>query len=289
MFDAHMSVRVALAAVLIMGGLAACSPEDQPAPGPTGAPSAGACTPANLRTFRSGVLTIGTDNPAYPPWFDHGDASNGKGFESAVAYAVAAKLGYPKDKVNWTLVGFEQSFAPGDKKFDFDINQVSITDTRKRAVDFSDPYYTVTQGVIALKSNKIAGAKTVADLAGAKLGAQVTTTSLTVIKEKIRPRRPPAVFNTTNDSKSALENGTIDGLVVDLPTAFELTAAEIDDSVIVGQLPSDEPEQFGLVLAKGSPLLSCVNQAIGALKSGGDLQKLTDQYLTASAGAPKLG
>jgi polar amino acid transport system substrate-binding protein len=268
--------------------LAACSPEDQPAAGPTGSASADACAGANLTTFKPGVLTIGTDKPAYPPWFEDNDPASGKGFESALAYAVADKLGFGKDKVAWTTVPFNSSYAPGDKKFDFDINEISITAARQRAVDFSAPYFTVTQGVVALKSNKVAGARTIADLAGAKLGAQVGTTSLTVIKNQVRPSQQPAVFNDTNDAKSALQNGTIDAIVVDLPTASELSDAEIKDSVVVGQIKDDAPEQFGLLTQKGSPLLTCLNQALGKLRSGGDVQRLTTQYLS-GATAPELG
>jgi polar amino acid transport system substrate-binding protein len=279
-------VPLLLSAVLIAGGMAACSPEPDQGP-PQSNPT---CTAATLKTLKPGVLTIGTDKPAYPPWFLDNTPANGKGFESAVAYAVAAKLGYPADKVVWTTVPFNSSYAPGKKQFDFDINQISITPDRQKAVDFSAGYYTFAQAVVALKSSRIAAAKTLADLAGAKLGAQVGTTSLTVIKDQIKPTRAPAVYNDTNDAKSQLQNGVIDGIVVDLPTAFELTAAEIDDSLIVGQVPDNgQPEQLGLLFEKGSPLVSCVDQALGTLKSGGDLQRLQDQWLSNSAGAPKLG
>jgi polar amino acid transport system substrate-binding protein len=280
----------ALGAALVATLLAACAPEDQPAS--QAAPSSGpdACAKSALHLVKGGTLTIGTDKPAYEPWFSGNDPTNGKGFESAVAYAVAGRLGFAKSEVSWRTVPFNSSYAPGKKLFDFDINQVSITDDRKKAVDFSAGYYTVSQAVVALKSSKIAGAKTIADLAGAKLGAQVGTTSLTAIKDVIKPTQAPAVYNDTNDAKSQLQNKVIDGIVVDLPTAFFLTAAEIDNSTIVGQIPATgTPEQFGLLFEKGNPLVSCVNTAITALTSSGELAKITDQWLAASAGAPKLG
>src|SRR5439155_14001557 len=212
---------------------------------------------------------------------------NGEGFESAVAYAVADKLGFAKSDVTWVTVPFNSSYAPGTKKFDFDINQISITDARKKAVDFSDGYYTVTQAVIVLNGSKFANAKSVADLKGAKLGAQVGTTSLDAITKVVAPSKQPAVFNDTNDAKNALKNKQVDGIVTDLPTAFYLTAAEIDGSKIAGQFPAQGgAEQFGLLFQKGNPLVTCVNQALTALKSSGELQKITDRWLSQVGGAP---
>jgi polar amino acid transport system substrate-binding protein len=283
---------VVVAAALLAAALAGCAPEDQgtgqAAPSSSGP---GACAKSSLHLLKPGTLTIGTDKPAFDPWFSDNDPTNGKGFESAVAYAVARQLGFSQPEVSWTTVPFNSSYAPGRKSFDFDINQISITDDRKKAVDFSTGYYQVSQAVVALKSSKIAGAKTVAELAGAKLGAQVGTTSLTAIKDVIKPSQAPAVYNDTNDAKNQLQNRVIDGLVVDLPTAFFLTAAEIDNSAIVGQLPAagGTPEQFGLLFEKGNPLVSCVDTAIAALTSAGELAKITDRWLAASAGAPKLG
>jgi polar amino acid transport system substrate-binding protein len=297
-----MSVRLSLprvaallCTVLVGGGLVACSPEPDgnPPPRPTASQSgpsgaSASCSAATLKTFKPGVLTIGTDKPAYPPWFVDNEPSSGKGFESAVAYAVAAKLGFGQDKVTWVTVPFNSSYAPGDKKFDFDINEISITPDRRRVVDFSAPYYTVTQGVVTLKSSRFAAAKTLADLADAKFGAQVGTTSLAVLKDRVKPTKAPAVFNDTNDAKSQLQNGVIDAIVVDAPTAGSLTT-EIDNSVVVGRIKDVKPEQFGLLLAKGSPLLTCVNQAVAGLSSGGDLQRFDTQYLAATGTVPELG
>ena len=280
---------LALASLLVLA-LAACSPQDEDS-GSTAAPSGSACAPAQLKTLSAGKLTFGTDDPVYPPWFVDNKPDNGQGFEGAVALAVATKLGYAKDQIVWVRVPFNNAIAPGAKKYDIDINEFSITDERKQAVDFSAPYYDVTQAVIALKASKIAGAKSLADLKGAKLGAQVGTTSLRAITESVKPSVQPQVYNNNDDAKKALQNGQIDGLVTDLPTAFYITSAEIDNSTIVGQLPqpSGTPEQFGLVLDKGSTLTSCVSQAVTALKSDGTLANLEKQWLAGVSGAPVLG
>ena len=238
------------------------------------------CSPETLQTLTPGTLTIGTDSPAYPPYFEDDDPSNGKGFESAVAYAVAEELGFTTEQVTWVTVPFNKSYAPGDKDFDFDINQISITPKRQKAVDFSDGYYTVNQAVVALEDSPIANATTLTELQGAKLGAQVGTTSLDFITEEIQPTQQPMVYNDTNDAKSALENGQIDGVVVDLPTAYYVTAVEFDNAKIVGQFPAqDGGEEFGLLMAKGSPLVTCVNQAITALQDSGELQQIQDEWL----------
>ncbi len=238
------------------------------------------CSPETLQTLTPGTLTIGTDSPAYPPYFEDDDPSNGKGFESAVAYAVAEELGFTTEQVTWVTVPFNKSYAPGAKDFDFDINQISITPKRQKAVDFSEGYYTVNQAVVALEDSPIANATTLAELQGAKLGAQVGTTSLDFITEEIQPTQQPMVYNDTNDAKSALENGQIDGVVVDLPTAYYVTAVEFDNAKIVGQFPAQAGgEEFGLLMAKGSPLVTCVNQAITALQDSGELQQIQDEWL----------
>jgi polar amino acid transport system substrate-binding protein len=238
------------------------------------------CAPENLTLVNPGTITIGTDSPAYPPYFVDDDPTTGEGFESAVAYAVADRLGFTTDQVAWVTVPFNKSYAPGDKEFDFDINQISITPKRQKAVDFSDGYYTVNQAVVALKDSPIANATTLAELQGAKLGAQVGTTSLDFITDTIQPAEQPYVYNDTNDAKSALQNGQIDGIVVDLPTAYYITAVEIPKGKIVGQFQAQEGgEQFGLLFQKGNPLVACVNKALGDLKASGDLQAIQDQWL----------
>ncbi|MDH6579747.1 ABC transporter substrate-binding protein [Kitasatospora sp. MAP5-34] len=283
----------ALTALLVLAAsaLGACAPQSATTSGggASGA-AAGGCVKGGLGTRTAGALTVGTDKPAYAPWFSDDKPESGKGFESAVAYAVADRLGYPQGKVKWVVSPFNKAFAPGAKDFDFDINQVSINDDRKKSVDFSSGYYDVRQAVVALKSSKLAGAKNLADLKGAKLGAQVGTTSLSTITDQIKPSTQPAVFDDNDLAKSALKNGQIDALVVDLPTAFYITGAEITDAAVVGQLAGSGigAEQFGLVLDKGSSLTGCVSQAVDSLRADGTLAKLEKQWLSDAVSAPVL-
>jgi len=278
-----------LSAAALLLAVSACAPEEQ-APAAAASASPASCTKDQLATLKPGTFTVGTDKPAYGPWFSDDEPSNGKGFESAVAYAVAEKLGYDKSAVTWAVVPFTTAYAPGDKAFDIDVNQVSITDARRNAVDFSSPYYTVTQTVVTTKGSSIAGATTVAALQGAKLGAQVGTTSYTAITDQIKPTKKPAPYDTNDLAVQALKNEQIDGIVVDLPTAFYMVAAQLDDGAIVGQLPpsAGDADQFGLVLAKGSPLTPCVSQAVDALQADGTLPELEKTWLSGTDGAPQL-
>jgi polar amino acid transport system substrate-binding protein len=252
--------------------------------------SAGTCAKGELATKTSGKLTIATDEPAYEPWFKDDKPSNGEGFESAVAFAVAKQLGYDKNAVVWQTVPFNKAFAPGVKTFDFDINQVSISEERKKAVDFSSGYYDVRQAVIALKGSKAAQAKSIADLKDVKLGAQVGTTSLGYITDVVKPKQQPAAYAKNDQAKSALKNGQVDAIVTDLPTAFYITAAEVTDAKIVGQFENQggTREQFGLVLDKGSALTSCVSSAVDALRKDRTLAKLEQQWLSDAVDAPVL-
>jgi polar amino acid transport system substrate-binding protein len=259
-----------------------------------------ACAKASLKLTTAGKLTIGTDNPAYPPYFqipdgtatkpwELGDPTNGQGFESAFAYALADKLGFTKDEVAWIVVPFDNSFAPGTKTFDLDINQVSYKPDRAQAVDLSDGYYTLNQSVVALKANAIAGAKSIADLKAYKFGAQAGTTSLDTINTVIAPTTAAKVYSSNDDAIAGLKAKQIDGLVVDLPTAFYVTAAQVDNSVIVGQFAPPtgaEAEHFSVVLAKGSALTACVNTAIASLKTDGKLDAITKEWLSDKASAP---
>jgi len=248
------------------------------------------CPEGALPTRTAGTLTIGTDQPVYQPWYVDDAPENGQGFESAVAYAIDEQLGYTQDKVTWTRVPFNAAIQPGPKSFDLNLTEFSITDERKQAVDFSAPYYDVKQAVVALNGNPAAGATTVAELQSARLGAQVGTTSYDAINNVIKPATPAAVFNTNDDAKLALSNGQVDAIVVDLPTAFFITSAELENAKIVGQLPAGTgtPEQFGAVLDKGSPLTACVSQAVEALRSNGTLEALEEQWLTSAGSAPEL-
>ncbi|MCP3421259.1 ABC transporter substrate-binding protein [Nocardioides pinisoli] len=292
----HLAV-VTLAAAAI--ALSACAPTDE-ADTDSGsdsadssesseAPAADECTPDTMETVTDGTLTIATDDPAYEPWFVDNDPTNGEGYESAVAYAIAEQLGYTAEQVAWVKVPFNKVVQPGPKEFDFDVNQVSITEARRKAVDFSSGYYDVVQAVITTKGSSIDGATGLADLADAKLGAQVGTTSYTAITDQIQPSEEPAVFDTNDQAVQSLKNGQIDGIVVDLPTAYFMTAVQLDDGVIVGQLPlpDGEPEQFGAVLAKDSPLTDCVSQAVDTLREDGVLDQIGQEWL-AQQGAPEL-
>ncbi|WP_328348428.1 ABC transporter substrate-binding protein [Micromonospora sp. NBC_00421] len=276
----------AVAALLV--AVAGCAPQDN-LPTPDAAPTTPSCTKEGLKTRTAGKLTVATDEPAYEPWFRGNKPDSGEGFESAVAYAVAEKLGYARGDVTWTRVKFDTAIAPGPKNFDFDINQFSITEERKQAVDFSPPYYLVRQTVIALKSSKIAGKKSMADLKDAKLGAQVGTTSYQAITDLIKPKAKPQVYNSNDDAKKALQNGQLDGLVVDLPTAFYITGSELTDATVVGQLPQvGAPEAFGLLLDKDSPITFCVSRTIGELSEAGTLKQLEQKWLAQVAGATEL-
>ncbi|WBB81339.1 ABC transporter substrate-binding protein [Micromonospora sp. WMMD882] len=275
------------AAVAVLAAVAGCAPQDD-APAPAGS-GAAACAPGDLPTRTPGKLTIATDEPAYEPWFKDNKPDTGEGFESAVAYAVAERLGYDRADVTWTRVKFDTAIAPGPKEFDFDVNQFSVTEERKRAVDFSAPYYLVRQTVVALKTSKIAGKTSLADLRDARLGAQVGTTSYQAITDVLKPTVAPQVYNSNDDAKKALQNGQLDGLIVDLPTAFYITGAEIPEAVVVGQVPQvGTPEAFGLLLDKGSPLTGCVSQAVSALERAGALRELERRWLAQAAGAPEL-
>ncbi|KIF73316.1 ABC transporter substrate-binding protein [Streptomyces sp. 150FB] len=284
----YVPVLFAAAAVAVAG----CAPQATPEPTDkaAGPASAAACAKGKLATTVKGQLTVGTDKPAYAPWFVDDDPASGKGFESAVAYAVATSLGYAKDQVVWQTVPFNSSFAPGEKKFDFDINQISISAERKQAADFSSGYYDVRQAVIALKNSPYANATSIADLKGAKLGAQVSTTSLDTINDIIKPKQQPAVFQKNDFAKSALRNGQVDAIVVDLPTGFYITSSEVPDAKVVGQFKNSAgtAEQFGLVLDKGSKLTSCVTRAVDGLREDGTLAAIEKKWLSEAVNAPVL-
>ncbi len=245
---------------------------------------------AKGKTIKSGVLTVGTDSPAYDPWFKNNDPSNGKGFESAVAYAVAKQLGFGKSTVTWTKVPFNSSYAPGPKHFDFDINQISITPARAKAVTFSDGYYTASQALIALKGSPVSKVTTLAGLKKYKLGAQTGTTSLTALREDVKPDSQPLVFQNTNDAKQALLNHQVDAIAADLPTAFYITAVQIPQGTIIGQFQqsSGGGEQFGMLFQKGNALAQCVDQALANLKSSGQLAAIQQKWLSNTVNVPVL-
>ena len=266
--------------------LASCSSSDD------GSAAGGStdCTADALQTVETGVLTIATGEPAYYPWVIDDKPESGEGFEAAVAYAVAAELGYEPSAVKWIRTTFDAAIAPGAKNFDFNLQQYSITDERKQVVDFSSPYYKSNQAIVSFKGSKLEGITTLQGIkdAGAKLGAAVATTSLDVIESNLGLKAQ--VFNDNAAAVTALKNKQIDGLVVDLPTAFYLSAVEVPNGIIVGQIDgSDAGDQgFGLLLAKDSPVTSCVSKAVDAIRDNGTLDQITNQWLADSAGAPVL-
>jgi polar amino acid transport system substrate-binding protein len=262
-------------------GISACSSSDS-----TESASA-SCEKADLATIEDGVLTIATGEPAYYPWVIDDAPQSGEGFEAAVAYAVATQLGFSNDEVKWVRTTFDSAVTPGEKNFDFNLQQFSITEERKAAVDFSSPYYTAPQAIVSFKGSKIEGKTSLAELKDAKLGAAVGTTSLDAVETQIGVK--PSVFNDNAAGVSALKNKQIDGLVVDLPTAFYLAGVEVENGIIVGQLPSTgSGDQFGLLLTKGSPLTSCVSGAVDAITADGTLAGITDTWLATNTGSPVL-
>ena len=265
--------------------------------GSTKATTIPGCAPDSLNLLEPGVLTIGTDNPAFPPWFSGtpkapwkvSDPRSGKGYESAVAYAVARQLGFARSSVAWAYVPFARSYRPGNKPFDFYLAQVSYTPQRERVVDFSKSYYFVNQAVVGVRGRPIANVRTIAGLRGFRLGAQLGTTSYDYIVKHIQPSSRPLAYDSNDLAVQALKNGQIDGIVVDLPTAFYVTAVQVSNGKIVGQLPTKgAKERFGLVFEQGNPLRTCVNRALDRLWRTGTIKALQRTWLARVAGAPEL-
>jgi polar amino acid transport system substrate-binding protein len=288
--------RIVPAAVIvaICAAMAACgsSGSSGTTPGiaaPSASASAARCSTASIQKdlYQQGVLTVATDKPVYPPWFESNKPANGKGYESAVAYAIAKQLGFPAAQVHWAYEPFDASYAPGPKKFDFDINEVSYTPQRATAVSFSDSYYDVQQALVALKGTPIVTKHSPADLKSYVFGDQIGTTSLAFITSKIQPTARPKVFQTLNDVKQALQTNQIAALVTDTPTAQFIASSEIPHAVMVAQFPSTG-EHYGLLFSLGNPLVSCVNQAIAKLKSNGTLQQLQKKYLQIYLSVPTV-
>ncbi|MGN6378915.1 MAG: ABC transporter substrate-binding protein [Gaiellales bacterium] len=288
---------IAIAAVISLATACGSATSSSSTSAPTGG---NACAKKNLHTLTAGTLTIGTDNPAYDPYFQgppgHGwegkfnhSPYNGMGFESAVAYAVAKQLGFTKPEVKWTVTHFTQSYAPGPKNFDFYLAQVSYKPVRAESADLSGSYYNVNQALVALKGKPIDSATSIADLKPYKLGAQVSTTGYDLITSTIKPSQSPSVYSNTNDALTALKDGQIDGLVVDYPTAYYMANVELSNGDLVGQFPAPPGgEHFSLVLDKGSSLTSCVNQALDVLRSNGTLASIQQKWLSGVTHAPVL-
>jgi polar amino acid transport system substrate-binding protein len=288
------ALRVALLALLVAALAAACGSTKKST---SGGGSNTSCAKSDLNLVAAGKLTVGTDNPAFPPWFGGtpkspwkvSDPRSGQGFESAVAYAVAKQLGFSRDEVEWKHIPFSNSYAPGPKSFDFDINEISFTPARAKVVSFSDSYYDVNQSVVVNKGTPIASVTTAAGLKPYELGAQLGTTSYQLIQDTIKPSKKPSVFPSNTGAVQALKNKQIDGLVVDLPTAFYVTAVQVPNSKVLGQFPTEPGgEHFGMVFQKGNSLVRCVNTALSKLRSGGTLKQLQQKWLAKATGAPTL-
>ena len=259
--------------------------------------AADVCAVESLQLVNPGQLTIATGNPAFPPWFggdpsgefEVSDPASGQGYESAVAYALAEAMGFTPDQVVWLPTSFNQAIAPGPKKYDFNMQQISYSKKRAKAVEFSESYYDVNQALVTIKGSDIEGATSIADLKDAKLGVPVGTTSYDYVVENIQPDQEPAVYDDQAGAVQALKNGQVDGIVTDLPTAFYLTAVEIDNGVIVGQFPSvGGQEYFALAFEQGSPLVSCVDKALQTLKDDGTLEGIYQEWLADKASAPVI-
>jgi polar amino acid transport system substrate-binding protein len=284
---------LALALVLLALAAAGCGGDDDDETAGGTTTTEVSCEKDSLELVTPGQLTIGTDNPAFPPWFegtkefdpwDPTTTPTKKGYEQEVAYGIARELGFTDDEVKWVVVPFLQSFKPGAKNFDFDINQISHKPERANAVDFSDSYYDVEQAIVGLESNPIANAKSIDALKEHKLGAVVGTTSLDAINERIEPSEEPSVYDTNNDVVAALKARQIDGGAVDFPTALYMAAVQLNGGKVVGRLSAEEGgEYFGVVLEKDSRLTECVNDAIAALHDNGTIDSLQQKWLGGSA------
>ncbi|WP_406247915.1 ABC transporter substrate-binding protein [Microbacterium sp. M] len=275
--------RAAIVAVGVAAAvsLSACAPASESA-GQEGTSSEG------LQTVTEGKLTIATGEPNYEPWFVDDDPANGKGFEAAVAAEVADELGYSADDIVWVRTTFDGAIAPGPKDWDLNIQQFSITDERKNAVDFSSPYYTTAQAVVAVGSSPAASSTTIDELKEAKVGVASSTTSYTVAKEQLGDANL-SVFNSVDDVVLALKSGQIDAMITDLPGAFYVVGAQLDDGVVTGQFAdADGGDDFGIVLPKGSALTEDVTAAVDALREDGTLDELQQEWLSDAVDVPVL-
>jgi polar amino acid transport system substrate-binding protein len=283
-FSFKKAIAASFTAAALALSLSACAPAATTEPVVSESATAEA-----LQTLTPGKLTIGTGLPAYEPWVVGDAPESGEGFEAAVAYAVAEQLGFAPEDVIWVRTTFDEAIAPGAKNFDFNLQQYSITEERKAAIDFSSPYYNTAQAVITIAGSPAANAKSLADLQGLLIGAATGTTSLAAIEDIIKPTAGAQAFNSNDDAKAALATGQVDAIVVDLPTALYLTAVELDGGLILGQLEGAQSgDSFGLVLDKGSPLTAAVTAAVDALRDNGKLAELEKTWLSDFVGAPIL-
>ena len=247
---------------------------------------------ATGKTLKEGVLTIATGNPSYFPWVIDNKPESGKGFEAAVAYEVAARMGFEADKVEWTTASFDESIQPGEKNFDFNLQQFSITEDREKVVDFSAPYYSAAMAVLVRKPTQEKGVKPeLASLKSLIWGADASTTALPMLKDLIAPSEDAMLYNDNNDVVAAMKANQIDAALFDLPTALYLGAAVLDDGVVLGQFPADRtenPDQFGLLMAEGSPLKACIDEALAAMTEDGKLAEIEAEWLEQTTGVPVI-
>jgi polar amino acid transport system substrate-binding protein len=285
----HSTTRLRLAALMLVLAMVAAACGDGAADG-DGDGGEVSCAKEDLVLVQPGVLTIATGEPAFPPWIIDDDPTNQQGFEGAVAYAIAEGLGFTADEVVWVRTGFDEAIAPGPKTFDFNLQQYSITEARQEVVDFSEPYYVTAQALVAYADSPAAGATSIADLKGVRLGAQIGTTSLAYIEDVIQPDTPAAVYDTNVDAKSALDAQQIDGLVFDLPTAYFITAVEIPEATIVGafEVSEEQADNFGLLFAKGNTLKACIDAVIRDLRDAGTLDALAEEWLQQEGDIPTI-
>lgn len=232
-------------------------------------------------TVTTNKLTVATGEPAYEPWVIDNKPESGKGYESALVYAIADKLGYSKNQVEWRRTTFDAAIAPGTKDWDLNIQQFSITDQRKKAVDFSPSYYNPTQSIVVRGDSKYASATSLSDFKGATIGAMVGTTSYDYAKQKLSTN--VQTFNDNATLAQALDADQIDALVMDTPAAVNVaTSSQVKNGKVVGQIPGSEDKQgMGIVLPKDSPLTSKVSKALNELKQDGTLKQLQNTWLKA--------
>ena len=285
-----ITILISLLAIAAAATLTACGGDDDSSDDSTStaAVDLSECTPDTLQTKKDGTLTVATDSPAFEPYFVNDDPSNGQGFESAVAYAVADRLGFTQDQVEWTVEPFNASYAPGPKDFDFDVNQISITPERQKQVDFSSPYYEAKQGIVVLKDSDVGEVTSIDDLKGLDIGVQIGTTSLDAVNDVIEPDSEPQVFDTSNDVVTALKQGKVDAIVVDVPTGFYLTAVEVPEATLAAQFAAPGGDQWGALLEKDSPLTDCVSAAIDDLRESGELADIEQEWISEKVNAPVL-
>ena len=276
-------MRKLMVGIVLFGLLmVACGEEESGEPTASGGGGGETCNVDDPPVMESGTLTVATDRPAYEPWFK-GSPKDYSGYEGELAAEIADRMGL---EIKWVVEPFNKSYAPGDKDYDFDLNQITITPEREQAVDFSDGYFDNDQGVLALADSDLASASSIEELKTAQLGAQVGTTSLAYINESIQPESDPKVYDTTNDVKSALESGQLDGLITDLVTTVYLRDFEIDNTEVIGKIETDE--QFGMLFEKGNPLVDCVNEVLAEVKSDGTLDQLAEEWLQDYLSVPTL-